>query len=408
MDQIKLEFDLGGNSNSNDMNSSRIAAAALGLNPNNFPELLTTALANNYNNNQISNLPNLNSNNHTQNLTSQNLTAQILTSQNLTPHNSLLQALPSSNVTTSSVTTSLNTPIVAPAMTHPVARASPTTIRWLLEHFEPAAGVSLPRATMYQHYCLHCEEHNIDPVNAASFGKLVRSVFVGLRTRRLGTRGNSKYHYYGIRMKLESPLQSIILPEPAPVQQSSIARQAAAAAAAAQQHASSVFQNVDFSPENAKLSNIMNNNISNNNSTTNSNTTSNNNYNNFSNNNNNNNNISVNTNPSSSASPVHDLMSSPEEPSFATNSSNMDAATAFAEGKSCELPTIPGFSQNTDLESKFKSYAQEFLESIVQLKFNELSDIMMSFYSNHVELGENQETKDWLARAENTLYGLVW
>ncbi|XP_056319172.1 DNA-binding protein RFX2-like [Danio aesculapii] len=41
---------------------------------------------------------------------------------------------------------------------------------------------------------------------AASFGKLIRSVFMGLRTRRLGTRGNSKYHYYGIRLKPDSPL----------------------------------------------------------------------------------------------------------------------------------------------------------------------------------------------------------
>jgi hypothetical protein len=48
-------------------------------------------------------------------------------------------------------------------------------------------------------------------VNAASFGKLIRSVFLGLRTRRLGTRGNSKYHYYGIRIKPSSPL--IHLPE---------------------------------------------------------------------------------------------------------------------------------------------------------------------------------------------------
>ena len=31
-----------------------------------------------------------------------------------------------------------------------------------------------------------------EPVNAASFGKLIRSVFLGLRTRRIGTRGNSK------------------------------------------------------------------------------------------------------------------------------------------------------------------------------------------------------------------------
>ena len=45
----------------------------------------------------------------------------------------------------------------------------------------------------------------IDPVNPASFGKLIRSVFRGLKTRRLGTRGNSKYHYYGIRIKPSSP-----------------------------------------------------------------------------------------------------------------------------------------------------------------------------------------------------------
>ena len=57
-----------------------------------------------------------------------------------------------------------------------------------MDHFENTDGVSLPRALMYNHYLLHCQEQRLDPVNAASFGKLVRSVFVGLRTRRLGTR----------------------------------------------------------------------------------------------------------------------------------------------------------------------------------------------------------------------------
>lgn len=61
--------------------------------------------------------------------------------------------------------------------------------------------MSLPRSTLYAHYLRHCTTHRLEPVNAASFGKLIRSVFVGLRTRRLGTRGNSKYHYYGIRAK---------------------------------------------------------------------------------------------------------------------------------------------------------------------------------------------------------------
>lgn len=47
-------------------------------------------------------------------------------------------------------------------------------------------------------------------MNPASFGKLIRSVFFGLRTRRLGTRGNSKYHYYGIRIKPNSPLNHFV------------------------------------------------------------------------------------------------------------------------------------------------------------------------------------------------------
>ena len=87
-----------------------------------------------------------------------------------------------------------------------VTRASPATVQWLLEHFEPSEGVSLARCTLYSHYRRHCTENCVDEMNAASFGKLIRSVFVNLKTRRLGTRGNSKYHYYGIRVKPNSPL----------------------------------------------------------------------------------------------------------------------------------------------------------------------------------------------------------
>ncbi|XP_019908942.1 transcription factor RFX3 isoform X5 [Esox lucius] len=95
---------------------------------------------------------------------------------------------------------------------HPAAqttRASPATLQWLLDNYETAEGVSLPRSTLYNHYLRHCQEQKLDPVNAASFGKLIRSIFMGLRTRRLGTRGNSKYHYYGIRLKPDSPLNRL-------------------------------------------------------------------------------------------------------------------------------------------------------------------------------------------------------
>lgn len=52
--------------------------------------------------------------------------------------------------------------------------------------------MSLPRCSLYNHYLRHCQEQKLDPVNAASFGKLIRSVFMGLRTRRLGTRYKQK------------------------------------------------------------------------------------------------------------------------------------------------------------------------------------------------------------------------
>jgi len=61
-------------------------------------------------------------------------------------------------------------------------------VQWLIDNYETAEGVSLPRSTLYNHYLRHCQEQKMDPMNPASFGKLIRSVFLGLRTRRLGTR----------------------------------------------------------------------------------------------------------------------------------------------------------------------------------------------------------------------------
>ena len=43
----------------------------------------------------------------------------------------------------------------------------------------------------------------------------------------------------------------------------------------------------------------------------------------------------------------------------------------------------------------------------MQLKFNELHDIMMSFYANHTSLTESDEMLEWLASAEQTLYQTI-
>ena len=63
----------------------------------------------------------------------------------------------------------------------------------------------LPRSTLYMHYQDFCKKNAIDPVSQASFGKFIRQKFPNLSTRRLGTRGQSKYHYYGIAIKETSP-----------------------------------------------------------------------------------------------------------------------------------------------------------------------------------------------------------
>jgi regulatory factor X len=41
----------------------------------------------------------------------------------------------------------------------------------------------------------------VQPLNPASFGKLVRVIFPGITTRRLGVRGESKYHYVDLALK---------------------------------------------------------------------------------------------------------------------------------------------------------------------------------------------------------------
>lgn len=72
---------------------------------------------------------------------------------------------------------------------------------WLTSMYEPQENISMPRSALYDHYLEACSVSQHEPVNSATFGKLLRAVFPLLRTRRLGTRGNSKYHYYGIGIK---------------------------------------------------------------------------------------------------------------------------------------------------------------------------------------------------------------
>lgn len=60
----------------------------------------------------------------------------------------------------------------------------------------------MPRSRVYTSYVRRCAREKIAVLNPASFGKLVRVLYPGLRTRRLGVRGESKYHYVDFELEL--------------------------------------------------------------------------------------------------------------------------------------------------------------------------------------------------------------
>ena len=58
----------------------------------------------------------------------------------------------------------------------------------------------MPRNRVFSHYATRCGTERVPPLNPASFGKLVRIIFPGIQTRRLGMRGESKYHYVDLSL----------------------------------------------------------------------------------------------------------------------------------------------------------------------------------------------------------------
>ncbi|KAH8343977.1 hypothetical protein KR084_002948, partial [Drosophila pseudotakahashii] len=73
------------------------------------------------------------------------------------------------------------------------------TINWVRSHLEHDAQVSIPKQDVYNDYIVYCERLSIKPLSTADFGKVMKQVFPGVRPRRLGTRGNSRYCYAAMR-----------------------------------------------------------------------------------------------------------------------------------------------------------------------------------------------------------------
>ncbi|KAK9248998.1 RFX DNA-binding domain-containing protein [Lipomyces tetrasporus] len=77
---------------------------------------------------------------------------------------------------------------------------------WLMKTCQVSPHSAIPRNRIYARYAEICAQHKIKPLNPAAFGKLVKLVFPEIKTRRLGVRGKSKYHYCGINLIGDSML----------------------------------------------------------------------------------------------------------------------------------------------------------------------------------------------------------
>ncbi|KAI8056010.1 RFX DNA-binding domain-containing protein [Syncephalis plumigaleata] len=83
------------------------------------------------------------------------------------------------------------------------------THQWLRDNFEPChPKYSILRTKFYELYHNHARDINdpLEPMNQATFGKIIHQVFENVQTRRLGQRGHSKYHYSGVMPRRDSPL----------------------------------------------------------------------------------------------------------------------------------------------------------------------------------------------------------
>lgn len=79
---------------------------------------------------------------------------------------------------------------------------------WLKENCRKSTG-SVRRDRVYCCYAERCGSEHVSVLNPASFGKLVRIIFPNVQTRRLGVRGESKYHYVDLTVIEEKQQQSI-------------------------------------------------------------------------------------------------------------------------------------------------------------------------------------------------------
>ncbi|KIX93681.1 uncharacterized protein Z520_10587 [Fonsecaea multimorphosa CBS 102226] len=84
---------------------------------------------------------------------------------------------------------------------------------WLQENCQRSSN-SVRRDRVFTRYTERCGNERVPTLNPASFGKLVRIIFPNVQTRRLGVRGESKYHYVDLSLIMDDDdRQYALVPE---------------------------------------------------------------------------------------------------------------------------------------------------------------------------------------------------
>uniref|UniRef100_A0A1B6M4T6 RFX-type winged-helix domain-containing protein n=1 Tax=Graphocephala atropunctata TaxID=36148 RepID=A0A1B6M4T6_9HEMI len=74
-------------------------------------------------------------------------------------------------------------------------------LAYIKSRFIQNPDVSLPKKEIYTEYTNYCQRRLTKPLSTADFGKVMKQVYPGMRPRRLGERGNSRYCYSGLSYK---------------------------------------------------------------------------------------------------------------------------------------------------------------------------------------------------------------
>ncbi|XP_066921011.1 regulatory factor X 4-like [Clytia hemisphaerica] len=257
---------------------------------------------------------------------------------------------------------------------------SPITTQWLNENYHIEDGLSLPRSSLYTHYLDFCTNSHIMPVNAASFGKIIRNTFPNLKTRRLGTRGQSKYHYYGITVRTTSPYYHMVLQE----QQESAKMAAEAAQKAARAAKLAAAENGGKPPAQKKKSKPKSNHNS--------------------------------TSSNSNATSHHSSSANHTRDSIDTKPSTLPVATGnlLPDFPSVEMVDVEDSTFREQIKTfliMYKAHCQRILDTILRANFTEVQNFLVHFWqgipSHIVVILTENIVIELIGQCDNTLYKAI-